>query len=92
MKIEYADLVYLNRELKKRGTRYHIAYKNEDTACLEPPGECCLTEKREEDAWDCIREYYRRKHAAVRFSGDGLYFSLEEEREAGERSDGLVGL
>ncbi len=45
MKIEYADLVYLNRELKKRGTRYHIAYKNEDIACLEPPGECCLTEK-----------------------------------------------
>lgn len=32
MKIEFADLVLLNDELKKLNSRYHIDYKNETTA------------------------------------------------------------
>ena len=44
MKIDFADIVLLNAELKKRNTRYHVTYKDENTACIEPPGECCLTD------------------------------------------------
>ena len=42
--IEFKDIVLLNDELRKQHTRYRIVYKNENTACIEPPGECCLTE------------------------------------------------
>ena len=33
MKIDFADIVLLNAELKKRNTRYHVTYKDENTAC-----------------------------------------------------------
>lgn len=39
MKIDYADIVLLNAELKRRDTRYHVSYKDENTVCIEPPGE-----------------------------------------------------
>ena len=39
MKIDFADIVLLNAELKKRNTRYHVTYKDENTACIEPPGD-----------------------------------------------------
>lgn len=93
MKIDYADIVLLNDELKRRDTRYHIAYKNEQTACLEPPGECCLTNERETTARECVKEYYRKKNVSVQFSGDGLYFTCEagespSESETGELPEG----
>ena len=61
MKIEFADLVLLNDELKKLNSRYHIDYKNETTACIESPGECCLTQDMKEQTMMCIQEYYRGK-------------------------------
>ena len=67
MKIEFADLVLLNDELKKLNSRYHIDYKNETTACIEPPGECCLTQDMKEQTMMCIQEYYRRQNARVIF-------------------------
>ena len=61
MKIDYADIVLLNAELKRRDTRYHVSYKDENTVCIEPPGECCLTDVRKMNAMKCIEEYYRQK-------------------------------
>ena len=40
MKIDFTDIILLNAELKRRDTRYRISYKDENTACIEPPGEC----------------------------------------------------
>lgn len=74
--IEYADLVLLNGELGQGDSRYHVRYKDGTTACLEPPGECCQTAARRQEALDCIRDYYRRKRLFPSFSEDGLYFSL----------------
>lgn len=39
----YGDIIVLNSELKRKNLRYHVSYKNEKTACIEPPGECCQT-------------------------------------------------
>lgn len=41
MDINYGDIIVLNSELKRKNLRYHVSYKNEKTACIEPPGECC---------------------------------------------------
>ena len=79
MKIELAELVLLNDELKKLNSRYHIDYKNETTACIESPGECCLTQDMKEQTMMCIQEYYRGKNARVIFSEDFLYFYLEDD-------------
>ena len=38
MKIDFADIVLLNAELKKRNTRYHVTYKDENPACIDTPG------------------------------------------------------
>ena len=78
MKIEYSDIVLLNTELKRQNIRYHVRYKNEDAACIEPPGECCRTKVSEQAALQCIEEYYRKKNISVRFTDDRLYFSLAE--------------
>ena len=75
MSLNYADIVLLNSELQKQGTRYRISWKNEETACIQPPGECCLTAERNEKALRCIQDFYARKGIAVRFSQDGLYFT-----------------
>lgn len=42
MEIEYADIVRINAELKRKNTRYQVRYKDKDTACIEAPGECCI--------------------------------------------------
>ena len=68
--LDFGDLAALNHLLAEKGTRYHIAYKNHRTACL--------TEALTQTALDTIRRYYRKKGLAVRFSEDGLYFSLEK--------------
>ena len=78
MTIDFAAIVLLNAELKKRNTRYHVTYKDENTACIEPPGECCLTDDLKTRAMECIRDYYRQKGARVCFFEDELYFSCEE--------------
>ena len=77
MTIEFKDIVLLNDELRKQHTRYRIVYKNENTACIEPPGECCLTDNMKKKTKECIREYYGRKNARVFFSEDFLYFHVE---------------
>lgn len=73
--IKYQDIVLLNGILEESGTRFHVGYKNEETACVIPPGECCLTEEARENAEKCIQEYYESKGEEVRFSEDGYYFS-----------------
>ena len=78
MKIDFADIVLLNAELKKRNTCYHVTYKDENTACIEPPGECCLTDELKTRAMECIRDYYWQKGVRVYFFEDELYFSCEE--------------
>ena len=86
MKIDFADIVLLNAELKKRNTRYHVTYKDENTAtykdentaCIEPPGECCLTDDLKTHAMECIRDYYRQKGVRVHFSEDELYFTCDK--------------
>ena len=77
MRIDYADLVHLNVELKRRDTRYHVSCKDENTVCIEPPGECCLTDDLKRKALDCIRGYYHKKNISVHFSDDQLYFTCE---------------
>ena len=77
MKIDYTDIILLNAELSKRNTRYHLHYKNENTVCIEPPGECCLTDDMTRGTKNCIEEYYREKNMSVHFSDDGLYFYLD---------------
>lgn len=78
MKIEFSDIVLINHELKQRNTRYHIAIKDENTACIEPPGECCLTEDNRKMTEECIRQYYNGKNAEVVFSDDFLYFHIKD--------------
>ena len=78
MRIEFTDIVLLNAALKQKGLRWHVHYKNEQEACLEPPGECCLTEDLRQNTLQCIREYYQKKHISVRFFNDDLYFACEE--------------
>lgn len=77
MKIEFSDIVLLNAELKKHKTRYHLEYKNEQVACIEPPGECCLTEMMKTQARKCIEEYYAEKNMKVVFSDDFSCFHVE---------------
>lgn len=79
MKIDYADIVLLNALLKRRDTRYHVSYKDENTVCIEPPGECCLTDDRRTRAMECIADYYGQKNIEVHFSEDGLYFTCDEK-------------
>ena len=74
--IAYADLVLLNAALGQGDSRYHVRYKNETIACIEPPGECCQTDARRQEVLDCIRDYYRQRGSLVSFSQDGLYFSI----------------
>ena len=74
--IAYADLVLLNAALGQGDSRYHVRYKDAATACIEPPGECCQTSARRQEALDCIRDYYRQRGSLVSFSQDGLYFSI----------------
>lgn len=81
MKIECSVIVLLNAELKKKNTRYHVRYKDETTGCIEPPGECCITENRKEQTMECIREYYGRKGIEVRFSDVELYFTCSDRLE-----------
>lgn len=78
--IGYADIVRLNAQLKEAGLRYRVRYKNENTACLEPPGECCLTEDLTAKTKRCIQDYYRQKGMAVQFSPDGLFFTCKKIR------------
>ncbi|MGI6006123.1 MAG: RDAC family protein [Ruminococcus sp.] len=75
MKIEYSDIVLINAELNKENTRYHVKYKDDNTACIEAPGECCITEERKGRTLKCIREYYKQKHISAQFSDDGLYYT-----------------
>ena len=84
MKIEYSDIVLLNAELKKKNARYHVRYKDENTGCIEPPGECCITEDRKEQTMECIREFYGRKDIEVRFSDDELYFTCSDRTGPGK--------
>lgn len=77
--IDYADIVRLNAQLKESGLRYRVHYKNENTACLEPPGECCLTEDLTTKTKQCIQDYYRQKGIAVHFSEDGLFFTSQKK-------------
>ena len=79
MNIDDADIVLLNDELKRRDTRYHVSYKDEKTACIEPPGECCLADDRKINARKCIENYYGQKNIEVHFSEDGLYFTCAEK-------------
>ena len=43
MTIAYQDIVLLNAELRARNLRYRVSWQDASTACVEPPGECCLT-------------------------------------------------
>lgn len=61
MNIDYKDLILVNRELKENHSRFHISYKTADAVCIEPPGECCLTEDMKARTLQCIRAYYQRK-------------------------------
>ena len=79
--IEYADIVQINAELKEKNTRYQVRYKDKNTACIEAPGEYCITEERKRQTLECIREYYKRKHISVKFSDDGLYYTCETQAE-----------
>lgn len=56
MKINYEDLVRINAELKKKNNRFHLSYRDESTACVEPPGECCRTEQMETSCLALHRE------------------------------------
>lgn len=76
--IDYGDLVRLNRLLWEKGTGYHLAFRDSTTACLEPPGSCCLTPKKTQDALGCIQAYYQDKGLEVRWGEDGLYLTLEK--------------
>ena len=75
--IEFGDLIQLNHLLKVKNTRYPLAYKDGTTACIEPPGACCLTPAMTRDAFSCIRDFYGERGMCVHFSQDGLTFTLE---------------
>lgn len=79
MQISYQDLIYINAGLRAHHIRYRVRYKNETTACLEPPGECCCTPEQRRSAVELIREYYQGRGVQVAFSEDRLYFTLKRE-------------
>lgn len=78
MGVAYEDIILLNAELKEKGLWYRAAYKDGKTVCVQPPGECCLTEEGKYKTEECIREYFGGKGKTVTFSEDGLYFSVSD--------------
>lgn len=77
MTIAYQDIVLLNTALRARNLRYRVSWQDASTACVEPPGECCLTDELKRQAYDCIEQWFAARGARVVWSVDGLYFSLE---------------
>ena len=54
MTIAYQDIVLLNAALRARNLRYRVSWQDASTACVEPPGECCLTDDLKRKAYACI--------------------------------------
>lgn len=79
MDIQYQDLIEINASLRQHHIRYRVRYKNESTACLEPPGACCCTPEQQRGAFRLIGEYYHSRGIQVIFSEDSLYFSLRQK-------------
>ena len=75
------EIEQVHAELKEKNTRYQVRYNDKNTACIEAPGEYCITEERKRQTLECIREYYKRKHISVKFSDDGLYYTCETQAE-----------
>lgn len=76
MKIAYQDIVLLNAALRARNLRYRVSWQDASTACIEPPGECCLTDDLKRAAYACIEQWFAVRGAQVVWRADGLYFSL----------------
>ena len=79
MEILYQDLININGSFQQQDIRYHVRYKNESTACLEPPGACCCTPELQKRAFQLIEDYYHSRGMQVIFSDDCLHFSLKPE-------------
>ena len=77
MTIAYQDIVLLNAALRARNLRYRVSWQDASTACVEPPGECCLTDELKRQAYACIEQWFAARGARGVWSVDGLYFSLE---------------
>ena len=75
--LEFGGLLPRNDRLKVKNTRSPLAYKDGTSACIEPPGACCLTPAMTRDAFSCIRDFYGERGMCVHFSQDGLTFTLE---------------
>lgn len=56
MTIAYQDIVLLNAALRARNLRYRVSWQDASAACIEPPGECCLTDDLKRKAYACIEE------------------------------------
>lgn len=78
MEIAFEDLVLLNAELYRRGLRYRVSFQNDTTACIEPPGACCLTPALEEAAYSCIDAYFQKKGLRPVYTANRLKFTLEK--------------
>lgn len=76
MTIAYQDIVLLNAEMRARDLRYRVSWQDASTACVEPPGECCLTDERKRQAYACIEKWFAARGARVVWRADGQYFSL----------------
>ena len=71
------DVILLNRGLRERGTWYCPSWKNETTACVEPPEEYCLIKPAGPKPMPCIRDDFQRQGRKVLFSAGQSYFTVE---------------
>ena len=75
LKIDYNDLVQIKIQLEEQGLNFKVRPKDEETACIEPQGQCAC-DGREGAARACIEAYYRKKGLMAEVTEDGLYFQV----------------
>ncbi|MFR8002582.1 MAG: hypothetical protein ACLU62_06650 [Hydrogeniiclostridium sp.] len=78
MRMDYADLVLLNAEFRRKNLRYHVIYKDEYTVYIGLSGECCLTDDLKNKSLNYTKEYYLKEGISVDFSKDEFYFTCEK--------------
>ena len=72
MTIAYQDIILLNAVLRARNLRYRVSWQDASTACIEPPGECCLTDDLRRAAKHCsMQAYALRLRSSVRQHSPG---------------------
>lgn len=87
MTIAYQDIVLLNAALRARNLRYRVSWQDASIACVEPPGECCLTDDLKRKAYACIEQCFAARltknnilHRENAFLRERAFFFVPNQR------------